>query len=597
MDGKEDKAVLKEEVEESIEIEEEQRKRLIYRTGDLPPVRLLALFTLQQGLLGVAGSLSVSILVAEVICARDDQQIKTQILSATFFMIGISTFCMSTFGIRLPIFQGAASTYIIPLFALTNLPEWKCPSHEDLVKIYNTSMTLAGKGTLATPHDIIFPKLQLISGSLMAAGGVHFLIGVTGLVGFLLKFIGPITMVVAITLVGLYVYKVAVRFCETFWAVAILTAACGIVLSLYLAKTSTPIPAWNKKRGFYIKWYPLHQVFAILISVVIGWTVSAILTHADVISSDQNGVGIYARTDTHIDVIASTDWFSLPYPGRFGFPSFHAGVFVSFMIATLMSILDSICDYNACARMCYVPRPPDWAVNRGIAVEGIMSMLSGGMGVGHATVSYGGNIGAIGLTRVASRGVFQCVGLLYIVLAVTSKLGAIFVTIPHSVLGGCQIITIGIFIGIVLSNLQYVDLSSTRNVAIIGISLLLGLMVPHWVETNPDGIKTGSEQVDRLLQILAANPSFVGGVLACFLDNTVPGTPEERGVSSNTKKDTTTVLEEFEEGLEVYRLPWVPEFIQKSWLARFIQIIPGPSQEDAKKEDQVLPHHIDLKDT
>lgn len=50
MDGKEDKAVLKEEVEESIEIEEEQRKRLIYRTGDLPPVRLLALFTLQVNL-------------------------------------------------------------------------------------------------------------------------------------------------------------------------------------------------------------------------------------------------------------------------------------------------------------------------------------------------------------------------------------------------------------------------------------------------------------------------------------------------------------------------------------------------------------------
>lgn len=68
-------------------------------------------------------------------------------------------------------------------------------------------------------------------------------------------------------------------------------------------------------------------------------------------------------------------------------------------------------------------------------------------------------------------------------------------------------------------------------------------------------------------------------------------------MSSNTKKDTTTVLEEFEEGLEVYRLPWVPEFIQKSWLARFIQIIPGPLQEDAKKEDQVLPPHIDLKDT
>lgn len=33
------------------------------------------------------------------------------------------------------------------------------------VKIYNTSsvMTLAGEGTLATPHDIIFPKLRLVS--------------------------------------------------------------------------------------------------------------------------------------------------------------------------------------------------------------------------------------------------------------------------------------------------------------------------------------------------------------------------------------------------------------------------------------------------
>ena len=66
-----------------------------------------------------------------------------------------------------------------------------------------------------------------------------------------------------------------------------------------------------------------------------------------------------------------------------------------------------------------------------------------------------------------------------------------FITVPYSVLGGTQIMTVGIFIGIVLSNLQYIDLGSTRNVAIIGISLLSGLMVPYWVAKTPDPIPTG----------------------------------------------------------------------------------------------------------
>ena len=36
-------------------------------------------------------------------------------------------------------------------------------------------------------------------------------------------------------------------------------------------------------------------------------------------------------------------------------------------------------------------------------------------------------------------------------------------------------------------------------------------------------IFAGNEQADRLLKILMSNPVFVGGFLACFLDNTIPG--------------------------------------------------------------------------
>nr|KAG5714187.1 hypothetical protein BaRGS_018404 [Batillaria attramentaria] len=323
-------------------------------------------------MLAVSYALTVTLLVIELVCARDDNDIKTRIMSATFLMVGLSTFAMSTIGVRLPIFQGPAVSYIVPLLALQTLPEWQCPNQEYLV-----------------PKDWIVEKIQQLSGSLMAGGVLHCLIGLTGLVGFIMRFVGPITIVPAIVLIGLFVYKVAVRFSETFWGIA--------VFYRLLNGFETPVKAKMFK----------------------------------------------------------------PKLRQFGAPSFHVGAFISFFIATIMS--------------------------------------------------------------VASRRVFQVIGVLYVVFSLLNKLGAFFITIPYCVLGGIQIIIAGIFIGVVLSNLQHVDLKSTRNLAIIGISLLLGLMMPYWVEQNPDGIQTGNQDVNRIIGIVLSNPVFVGGVLACFMDNTVPG--------------------------------------------------------------------------
>jgi len=79
---------------------------------------------------------------------------------------------------------------------------------------------------------------------------------------------------------------------------------------------------------------------------------------------------------------------------------FNVSAFVGFLIATLVSILDSIGDYYACASICRAPPPPSHGVNRGIAIEGLCSALSGAVGCGHATTTYGETIGAIRLTKV-----------------------------------------------------------------------------------------------------------------------------------------------------------------------------------------------------
>lgn len=98
--------------------------------------------------------------------------------------------------------------------------------------------------------------------------------------------------------------------------------------------------------------------------------------------------------------------------------------------------------------------------------------------------------------QVASRRVFQMLAIQLVICAVIGKLGAVFVTIPYPVLGGSSILSFGLFIGIMLSYLQFVDINLTRNMAVVGVSMLTGLMVPNWVKENSTAIKTGNTSCD-----------------------------------------------------------------------------------------------------
>ena len=70
------------------------------------------------------------------------------------------------------------------------------------------------------------------------------------------------------------------------------------------------------------------------------------------------------------------------------------------LTATVSSIIESVGDYFAAARLSGAPLPPAHAINRGIAFEGVSSIISGLVGAGHATTSFSENIGIIGITKV-----------------------------------------------------------------------------------------------------------------------------------------------------------------------------------------------------
>ena len=75
-----------------------------------------------------------------------------------------------------------------------------------------------------------------------------------------------------------------------------------------------------------------------------------------------------------------------------------------------------------------------------------------------------------------------------IVLGLFPFIGMLFVRIPDPIIGGLFIVMFGLITGIGLSNLQFIDLNSQRNLFILGFSLFVGLMVPTWVESTSDKV-------------------------------------------------------------------------------------------------------------
>ena len=189
--------------------------------------------------------------------------------------------------------------------------------------------------------------------------------------------------------------------------------------------------------------------------------------------------------------------------------------------------------------MAGAPPPPNHAIYRGIGTEGLGCIIAGMFGSGNGTTSYSENIGAIGVTRVGSRRVIQYAAVMLLFIGVCSKVGALFVTIPEPIIGGIFSVMFGIITAVGLSNLQFVDLNSTRNLFILGFSLFFSLVLPKWmeIEENQKSINTGSVTLDNVITVILTSSMFLAMSLGFVLDNSIPGTPEERGMILRTHND------------------------------------------------------------
>ncbi len=413
--------------------------RLLYSIEDAPPPGETVALGFQHYLTMFGSTVAIPLLLAPALGidpkTADGARDLALLIATMFFVSGVTTLLQTTFGNRLPIVQGGTFSFLAPTFAICGMAH------------------LADQGWQV--------RMNHVQGAIILGALVEIAMGLTGLAGRVLKFVGPITIAPTIALIGLALFKFGAPIAGTDWWMGGLTIALIILFSQVLRSVH---------RAFML--YP------ILLALLIAWGTAGVLTATGVYGADHPSQVSFAG-------VAAAPWVRVPYPFQWGWPAFGMAAFVGMIAGYMASLVESIGDYFACARLAGAPRPDARLVNRGITFEGIGCLIAGVIGTGNGTTSYSENIGAIGLTKVGSRRVVQAGALLMLLLGAIGKFGALFTAIPQPIVGGMYCALFGMIAAVGLSNLQLVDLNSSRNLFILGFAFFMGLSVPEYFNAHP----------------------------------------------------------------------------------------------------------------
>uniref|UniRef100_A0A182KF56 Xanthine/uracil transporter n=1 Tax=Anopheles christyi TaxID=43041 RepID=A0A182KF56_9DIPT len=492
-----------------------------YGIDDNPPWYFCIMMALQHYLTMIGAIVSIPFILTPALCMRDEDPARGTIISTMIFVTGLITYLQATWGCRLPIVQGGTISFLVPTLAILNLPQWKCPPADVIDAMSNADRT-----------ELWQVRMRELSGAIAVAAVSQIVLGFSGLVGKLLRIITPLTIVPTVALVGITLFQHASETASKQWGIAVGTTAMLTLFSQVMAGVQFPGLTYRKGHGgLRVVWFPLFKLFPVLLTIAIMWTVCGVLTVTGVFPE-----GHPARTDVRLRVLQDAEWFRVPYPGQFGLPTVSLAGVLGMLAGVIACTVESISYYPTISQMCAAPPPPLHAINRGIGIEGFGTMLAGLWGSGNGTNTFGENVGAIGVTKVGSRRVIQWAALIMILQGVLNKFGAAFIMIPDPVVGGIFCVMFGMITAFGLAALQYVDLRSSRNLYILGVSFFFPLVLCLWLQEHPGAIRTGNETVDSTLSVLLGTTILVGGVLGCVLDNLIPGTPEERGLVAWSKE-------------------------------------------------------------
>lgn len=483
-----------------------------YGIEDRPPLSESVLLGLQHYLTMVGANIAVPLILAG---AMDMPADITARFVGTFFVVsGVATLAQTTLGNRYPIVQGAPFSMLAPALAII-------------------AVVGAIPGEPNWQTDLLY-----LQGAIIVAAFVQILIGYLGLIGRLRRFLSPVVIAPTIALIGLALFDAPqITAANQDWLLLGLTVGLIVLFSQYLKA---------KNRTF--------QLFPVVLGIAIAWLLAAALSLGGVYSPDSPGYVALGQ-------VAAAPALVPIYPFQWGLPRFEFALVIGMIAGVLASVIESFGDYQAVARLTGSGAPSEKRINHGIGMEGLMNVFSGVMGTGGST-SYSENIGAIGLTGVASRYVVQIGAAIMLVVGFVGYFGQLVATIPDPIVGGLFIVMFGQIVAVGISTLKHVDLDSQRNVFVVGFSMFVGLAIPQYMANfeSAEAFRElaagaspvlGSPIIADTVFVIGGTGMAVGGLVALVLDNTIPGTRKERGLEEWDER--TEDESEFQSAWERFR--------------------------------------------
>lgn len=449
-------------------------KKLVYGINDRPSLPIMVLAGAQH-VLTLFGATTLVPLIFGPAMGMDSLQIGF-FISCVYLGMGFATLVqISPLGSGLPIVQGSSLSFIPPV------------------------MTIIGIYGYQGANVV----MQYLSGSLIVGGIVMALVGYSGLVGKIRRFIGPITMGPTIMAIGFSLAPIAVaQNAALYWPASLSVVLLIFIFSLVI-------------RRQYL------GIFSILLSISLVYLFCFVLSVTHVI---QPGHPVFINLDT----VKEAHWFQWTGVFPWGAPKVSL-VSMGAVVAGFFSVLiESLGDYFNVSNACGLKDPSAHTINKGIGAEGFGCVI-GGLSGAVACTSYTENIGLISLTGVASRWVVGTGAVLLIIMSFIGKLGALVATVPQPIIGGCYIALFGCIGSLGIQALGRADMKSQRNVMIVGFSFLLALGLPGWVSEHQEMFFSWG-MIGQILWALGKTAMAVAGLSSCILDNLIPGTDKERGL-------------------------------------------------------------------
>ena len=310
-------------------------------------------------------------------------------------------------------------------------------------------------------------RLATIFGAVMVAGLVGFVIA--PVFASLVRFFPPIVTGCVITIIGLSLFPVALRWIRGNPTIRDASgqmvpnpnfgSATSLLLGLITLAATLVIARFG--RGVWSR-------LAVMLGLAFGTLVATVLGR---VNWAQVGTGPI---------------FQLPQPFAFGWPQFSIGVIISMIIVILVIMAETTADILAVGEI----------LGTKVDQKRIAAGLRADMGAtalapvfnGFPISAFAQNVGMVAMTGVRSRFVVAAGGGILVLLGLLPVLGRVMNAIPLPVLGGAGIVLFGSVAAAGIHTLSKVEFTNS-NILIVACSIGVGMIpitVPEVYQQIPD---------------------------------------------------------------------------------------------------------------